>query len=138
MDFPRLINFKFDIKEVYEVPTQFVGNPGRLAYDIYKVVDYYKPLCAANNIIISQGVRVGIRPLEEAYINDLKSDGYSESEIDAKINEMRDEITYSTREWISNGSIVSGYVSDIYLGRQLLIPTEESCKRWIGLYSDNG
>jgi hypothetical protein len=138
MAFPRIIDFKFDITRVFEIPSHLAGNPGLISYELYESVDFYKPLCHANNIILAHGVRLGIRPVEEAYRNDMKSDGISDTKIEEEIQKMKDEITYSSKEWISNGSKISGYVTDLYAGRQLIVPSEESCVRWLGLYRDNG
>jgi len=136
MDYPQVINFKFDVSDTFVIPSNLVGKPGLIAYEIYGTVDYYKPLCHANNIIIAQGVRLGIRSEEDAYRRDLKSEGYTQREIDDKIEIYRNETIYSDNDWINVGNTLSGYVTDLYESRTLIVPSTETCRRWLGLYGD--
>ena len=136
MEYPQVINFKFDVSDIFIIPSNLVGKPGLIAYELYGNVDYYKPLCHANNIIIAQGTRLGIRSEENAYRKDLKSEGYTNTEIDNKIDIYRSETIYSDNDWINVGNTLSGYITDLYESRTLVVPSAETCRRWIGLYGD--
>ena len=136
MEYPAIIDFKFDIDNTYVIPSNLVGNPGLISYQLYENVNYYKPLCYANDVIISIGTRLGIRSEEEAYRKDLLSSGYTPSQINEEIEKYRSETIYSDYDWVKLGNTMSGYITDLYEGRTLLVPSVESCRRWLGLYGD--
>ena len=136
MDFPTIIDFKFDVNDTFTIPSNLVGKPGLISYEIYGNIDFYKPLCYANNIIISVGTRLGVRSEETAYRKDLKDEGYDEYEIEEKIERYRNETIYSDNDWINVGNTLSGYITDLYESRTLTVPSPESCRRWLGLYGD--
>lgn len=153
MKFPRLKEFNFTIERNYIVPGTYVGRADLISRELYGNIKYYKPLCYANNINLAYGTRVGIRPLEESIrneaklvtfteeekaeriLNGLDPNGYTEDEIKLFIDIAYENKVPGQYDWNNYGDMFNGYISDIYEGRILLIPTVESCSEWLKLYS---
>ena len=133
--FPRLLEYKFTFNTTYIVPTKYVGRPDLIAYELYGDTQYYKPLCVYNNILLGYGVRSGINNVRDAYTKELRETGeYTDSEIELMVSNEMDEMEYSDNYW--DGYKSNGNYSDLYDGRLLYIPTQESCNIWLNIYKE--
>ncbi len=153
MTFPRLKpDFKFTIETSYIIPGVYAGRADLIANELFGNFRFYKPLCEANNINLVYGMRVGIRPIEQAVRFEAKIKVFTEEEMEERIAAGLDPDKYSEDEinglveeayyvkvpgeldWNNYGDIFNGYVSDLYQGRAILVPTAESCVEWLRKY----
>lgn len=81
MDFPRIKQFTFDIDRTYIVPDSKNGRADLIALDVYGNPTFYKPLCEANDIKLPYGLRIGLRPIEEALRTELKNTVFSKYQV---------------------------------------------------------
>jgi hypothetical protein len=150
MPFPRIkSDFNFLIERTYEIPGIFAGRADLISNDIFGNFRFYKPLCEANNINLVYGMRVGIRNIEDAVRIEAKTKVFTDAEKQARIANGLDPNKYSDNEinglveeafyvkvpgeldWNNYGDNFNGYVSDLYQGRLLLVPTTDSCIEWL-------
>jgi len=134
MSFPRLIKFKFDIDRTYTVPENRAGKLLLIAYEIFGDVRFYKALAGANNIRLTTGCRVGIRPVEEALRLELQNDGYSGEELDNLIYEKMLNTRVGNSDWNNYYNTTYGYMSDVTAGLLLLVPTFETAVEYLDKY----
>lgn len=125
--FPRLKEFDFIIERVYTVPDKFVGRLDLIANEIYGDYRFYKALLGANNITMPLGCRIGIRPVYTAIKNEY-SDNQSISLDKIEAHRTTD------LDWTDFSNMSSGYISDVYSGRTLNIPTGDSATRYMNIY----
>jgi len=159
MPFPRLKpDFNFTIERTYEIPGVYAGRVDLIANELFGNVRFYKPLCEANNINLIYGMRVGIRNIEDAVTIEAKTKVFTEAEKELRISLGLDPNKYSQDEinglveeafyvkvpgeldWNNYGDMFNGYVSDLYQGRLLLVPTTDNCIEWLRKFEkiDNG
>lgn len=99
-------NFKFDIDGTYTIPEHNSGRIDKICVEIYGSIIYYRPLCVCNSITSPYISRSVIRPVD--------SDNGS--------------------DWTSYYDIYNGIYTQLYAGRLLLIPTEESAVKFLSLF----
>ena len=150
MTFPRLKqDFTFTIEKSYEIPGVLAGRADLISNELFGNFRFYKPLCEANNINLVYGMRVGIRPVEQAVRFEAKikvfteaemqeriaaglnPDKYSEAEIDGLVEDAYYVKVPGELDWNNYGDMFNGYVSDLYQGRVILVPTSDSCAEWL-------
>lgn len=129
MNFPRIKQFKFRHKTSRIVTPEYVGRLDLLALHEYGDIRYYKPIAAANGIKCPIGMRIGIRTLPESIAVDLDNNVDSIAVTDAVDNH-----TVSLADWNHYGDFSSGYYTEVYEGRLLLLPTDESAVEWLNQY----
>lgn len=134
MAYPRIKKFNFSIESTYVVQAYEVGRLDKIAYKLYGYVNMYKPLAAANNIVLNQGFRTGIRKVDDALMHELLLRGFTGTELEAEYNRLMDEKRYSAYDWYSYADISYGMVSDVYTGRVLFVPTFETADSWLKQY----
>lgn len=144
MDFPRFKTFKFKIEKTFKIPVHLNGRADLIATELYGNYVFYRPLCEANSIVIPYGVRVGIRPIAEAYNNELTiqaaadtlagNKALSPTEIQNRVESDVSNRTESALDWNGYGDSSIGYVSDLYTDRILLVPSIDNCLSWLDLY----
>lgn len=144
MDFPRFKNFDFTFGGSFLIPSNLNGRADLISVAIYGNVEFYKPLCEANDIVLPYGLRAGIRPLEESIRTELTL----ESEANKKLGfvgltqtEIEDVTTFRLNnrlegelDWSGYNNLASGYISDLYTDRILLTPTSDSCLAWLSRF----
>jgi hypothetical protein len=134
MQFPRIKEFKFDIKDTYTVPSKYVGRLHRIAFELYGDYKYYKPLAAANNIKLTHGFRVGIRTVQEALETELKNDEIDENEIEATVDTKMSDKRISGFDWYDYSDVSYGYISEVTEGRLLYVPTFNSATTYLNQF----
>jgi hypothetical protein len=131
MNFPRLKDFKFSIDNTFIIPGIFVGRGDLIANEIYGNPKFYKPLCEANNINLPYGTRVGIRPIEQALEVEAKLDELSENDAKLYVQTSLDNTIPGNLNWNNYGDVFYGFISDLYEGRLLLVPSSDNCLEWL-------
>ena len=144
MDFPRFKQFDFTFGGSFSIPSNLNGRPDLISVAIYGNVEFYKPLCDANDIVLPYGLRAGIRPLEESIRTELtlQSDadkklgfaGLSVTEIDDVVAFRLNNRLEGELDWSGYNNLTSGFISDLYTDRILLTPTSDSCLAWLNRY----
>jgi hypothetical protein len=132
--FPRIKENKFDIDRYYTVPSHLTGRLDLIALDVYNNVKMYKVLAAANNIRIPMGCRYGIRQTRDALETELSNDGVSDANLNSAVDVVLDEKRYNDYDWDGYNNITLGYISEVYAGRLLLVPTYETAVNWLRKY----
>lgn len=134
MKYPRIKKFTFVINNTHVVQGYQVGRLDKIAFDLYGVIKMYKPLAAANNILLPMGYRAGVRKTEDALRLELKSDGYSGTELETEFESIMDDKRQTALDWNSYSDNSYGMMSDVFEGRPLLVPTFESADQWLKEY----
>ncbi len=129
--FPRFKDFQFQLDTTYTIPPVYTGRGDLISIAIYGDYKYYKPLCAYNDINLPYGVRTGIRPLEESIRSELRIKGLSNDQIDEEVDIYFSNAPPGSLDWNGYSDFFSGYISDLYEGRILAVPTVESCNEWL-------
>jgi hypothetical protein len=132
--FPRIKEFNFYYQSLYTIPVAFVGRIDKIATAIYGNTRFYKPLAYANNIVLPIGSRVGVRPYEESLRNELILKGYKGIALEKELNAMILSTTDNEYDWKYYGDSTFGYISDLYEGRLLNVPTPTSAVSWLKTY----
>lgn len=135
MNFPRLKDFKFDINNTYAIPATKTGRADLIAIDIYNNFRFYKPLCEANNINLPYGLRPGIRTIQQSILLEAKLDGLTADQTNALIEESYNNFVPGDLDWNNFGDTFTGFISDLYEGRLLLVPSSDNCVEWLSRYS---
>lgn len=65
----------------------------------------------------------------------LKSPFYTDDEIEVAVNSYFLNKPYADLDWNNYGDTFSGYISGLYAGRLLVVPTIESCITWLNKYN---
>jgi len=134
MNYPRIKEFDFDIEKTFKVPSHLVGRLSRIAFQLFGDFKYYKPLAAANDIKLSSGFRVGLRPIEKALDTELKEDGFTEREREELIfNKMGDK-RINDLDWYNYFDVSYGYMSEVSEGRLLLVPSFSSATQYLNQF----
>lgn len=132
--YPRVKKFEFEIERVLYVPAFQTGRLDLVAIEVYGDYRFYKVLAAANNIRISGGYRVGIRPNEDAIASELERKGVPLDEIPDMVNKKILNSRPNNLDWDTYNNISYGYVSDVSDGIQLLVPTFTSADAYLQRY----
>jgi hypothetical protein len=134
MQFPRIKEFKFDIKDTYTVPSQYVGRLHKIAFELYGDYKYYKPLAAANGIKLTHGFRIGIRPVQKALEIELKNEEMDENQIADEIDTKMGEKRISGFDWYDYSDVSYGYISEVTEGLLLYVPTFNSATTYLNQF----
>lgn len=134
MQYPRIKKFSFDIDGTFTIPGYLVGRLDRVAYELYGATRMYKPLASANNIVLTQGFRIGIRRTTDAIREELIDDGFTGNELEQEYERIMDEKRIHDYDWNSYSDHMYGMASDVYEGRVLVVPTFASCEKWLRQY----
>lgn len=125
--FPRIKEFNFIFDKFYEIPDKYTGRLDLIANELFGDYRYYKALLSANNITMPMGFRVGVRPIYKAIKEEYNND---ESIYLSKVDNHRT----TSFDWSDYSNMSDGYVTDIYAGRNLIIPTPDSATRYMQIY----
>lgn len=128
--FPRFKPFKFTYKTSVTIDAAYVGRLDLIALEQYGDIRYYKPLAAANGIKYPLYLRYGVRRFDDAVQKDLNDLNI----VDLTVDDVRDSHEPSVMDWNYYGDLSSGYSTEIYEGRVLNIPTNQSAESWLGTY----
>lgn len=128
--FPRIKQFSFKYKTSMLVPAEYVGRLDLIALKEYGDIRYYKPIAAANGIKNPIGTRLGIRIHKEAIAKDL----IETNNVNSTVDDVVDKHISSINDWNAYGDFSTGYVTDVYEGRLLNLPTEQSAITWLNQY----
>lgn len=134
MEYPRIKPFSFNIMTTYSVPAYHVGRLDLISVLFYNDTRYYKAIAAANNINLSYGVRVGIRPDYIAIRNELTMKGYTGTELEAEYNRLMDIGRTTNYDWMAYDNNSYGYISDVYENRLLFIPDNSTADLYLQRY----
>jgi hypothetical protein len=113
-----------DADSVTKVVAEDAGRLDRVVTKVYGAPVAYKAVQVANNMLSGMGTKVGIRPRKEAYENELRAKGFSEKEIVQKMKEL-DPYAVTEYTW-QDGQPTTGWVSECFAGRQIILPSVES------------
>ena len=134
MSFPQIFVSQFDYDSSYTVKSNQVGRLDLIANDIYGYVQFYLPLAEANGIVLPQGFRVGMRPLEESIYNQFYAEGLRGAELAAVTADAVANYNLTAYDWLYYGDTTTGIVSDVYENRLLAVPTFDSAYAWLQKY----
>lgn len=132
--FPRIKKFTFQIERFYQIPGHLTGRLDLISLELYNNVKMYKPLAAANNMRNVMGTRYGIRQTVDALRNELIQSGVSDANLDSEIDRVMESKRLNAYDWYGYENFTSGYITEAYEGRTLLVPTYESANRWLNQY----
>lgn len=130
MSFPRIKQFNFRFKTSKVITPRFVGRLDLFALSEYGEIRYYKPIAAANGIKNPICMRSGIRTLTESIQTDLETT----NNVILTVDDVIDSRTISTADWNHYGDLSSGCYTEVYDGRLLFLPTEQSAIAWLNQY----
>ena len=132
--FPRIKKFDFAIERFYIVPSHLVGRLDLISLELYDNTDMYKALAAANNIRMPMGTRYGIRQTKHALEQELLDSGVSEENLEQVTENVLDNKRYNAFDWDGYSNLTVGYISEVYEGKILTVPTFESASNWLRKY----
>lgn len=130
MSFPRIKQFNFKFKTTKVITPEYVGRLDLFALHEYGDIRYYKPIAAANGIKNPIGTRAGIRTLRES----IQSDLVDTNNVILTVDDALDTHNVSVADWNRYGDMSNGYYTEVYEGRLLYIPTDQSAVAWLNQY----